>query len=614
MRLTIGTKLVLTVAALIAVSLTLVGLYLERREWLALAGQMEARLEAQSSLLAADLAAGVPISDAWASRIAARTGARVTVIARSGKVLADSDRSGGQLESHADRPEVAAAWAEGSGRSRRFSRTVNRDLVYFAQTVARPSAESVILRLASPVSDLATGFTSFRRDFLGIALVSLVVASLIAMLWAHRIARQLRRMGGFARELSRGRILARLDAASRDELGDLTDALNAMAADLERTWRRLEDETQRFRTIAESMGEGLLVLDARGRIALVNPVTERFFGLPHGAALGQNLLEAIRHAEMDDLVKSTAGRTDPVTAELTLVHPQRRTLAATGVRMQDADGTTQGTVVTIRDVTQIKRLEEIRMEFVLNVTHELRTPLTAIRGYAETLLDGGLEDQAEARKFLEVILRHAERLGRLLSDLLDLSNIELERTTLHRRPLLLPELIQQVATTFTQQAEQKSVRLTTRISGGLPPVLADRDRLIQILVNLVDNAVKFTPEGGEVAIVARQIEDAEAPSSGETAQPPLPGTERPAGARWVELGVLDTGIGIPRKDLPRITERFYRVDKARSRDLGGTGLGLSIVKHLVQAHGGRLAIASDLGKGTEVRFALPVVADVPSAP
>jgi len=276
--------------------------------------------------------------------------------------------------------------------------------------------------------------------------------------------------------------------------------------------------------------------------------------------------------------------------------------------MRDGGGTSQGTVITLRDVTQIKRLEEIRMEFVLNVTHELRTPLTAIRGYAETLLDGGLDDRQEATKFLEVILRHAERLGRLLSDLLDLSNIELERAPLLARPLLLPEVILQVATTFAQQAEQKSLRLQTRLPEALPAVLADRDRLVQILVNLVDNAVKYTPSGGQVVVVARELGGAEAPRPPE--EPLSPGPE----LRWVEIGVLDDGIGIPRKELPRITERFYRVDKARSRDLGGTGLGLSIVKHLVQAHGGALTIESDLGKGTEVRFTLPVApANPPSS-
>ncbi|MFI5338506.1 MAG: sensor histidine kinase, partial [Candidatus Methylomirabilales bacterium] len=262
----------------------------------------------------------------------------------------------------------------------------------------------------------------------------------------------------------------------------------------------------------------------------------------------------------------------------------------------------QGSVLVLRDVTQLKRLEEVRMEFVLNVSHELRTPLTAIRGYAETLLDHGLDDREEARKFVEIIHRHSDRLGRLLNDLLDLSNIELERTPLSIRPVSLPDVARQAAAMLLPQAEQKSIHLVTAVPDELPAVKADRDRLVQILVNLIDNAVKYTPEGGSVTVRASMLphEDSAASqqakgSQGEQASP------HPS----IAIVVEDTGIGIPEKDLPRITERFYRVDKARSRELGGTGLGLAIVKHLVQAYGGGLVIESELGKGTRVRITLP---------
>jgi two-component system phosphate regulon sensor histidine kinase PhoR len=600
MRVTIAGKVTVAVAGLIAVSLAVVGFYLEQRERLALVYRFVARLEVQASFLADEIATGASVSDAWAKRAAARTNARITVIAAGGEVLADSDEPAHQMENHAGRPEVKAALADGSGESVRYSQTVGRDFVYFARMAGRTNADPVVLRLAIPVSDLAGGFSRFRMDFLGIALVALAVASGLALLWARRIAAQLRQMGGFVRAVSQGQGVPRLAVKSRDEFGELAEALNAMAADLEKTLQRLEDETHRLRTIAEGMGEGLLVLDIRERITLVNPVAETLLSLGHDAAVGQTPLEVVRSHDLDDLLKAAAKRNEPVSAEITLIYPKRRILAGTAVAMRDASGTPLGTVLTLRDITELKRLEEIRMEFVVNVTHELRTPLTAIRGYAETLLDGGLDNGEEARQFLEVIHRHAERLGRLLNDLLDLSNIELERTPLHVQSLALPEAIRQVVTTFAHQAEQKSVTLRARLTEGLPPVLADRDRLWQILVNLVDNAVKFTPEGGEVTITARELAPADA-------EPPLlPGAPGAADKRWVEIGVLDTGIGIPRKDLPRITERFYRVDKARSRDLGGTGLGLSIVKHLVQAHGGNLRIESEPGKGTEVYVTLPV--------
>jgi two-component system phosphate regulon sensor histidine kinase PhoR len=291
---------------------------------------------------------------------------------------------------------------------------------------------------------------------------------------------------------------------------------------------------------------------------------------------------------MDDLLKKAIHQEGGAGAEITLVHPRRRILAGTAVAMRDAQGIVQGTVLALRDITQLKRLEEMRMEFVLNVSHELRTPLTAIRGYAETLLDSGFADRENSQKFLEIIHRHSERLGRLLNDLLELSNIELEKTPLHLRPVPIPELARQTMTLLTSQAEKKRIQLSTAIPEELPPVLGDRDRLVQILVNLVDNAIKYTPEGGIVTVTARV-----APA------------EAQGGRGAVELVVTDTGIGIPQKDLPRLTERFYRVDKARSRELGGTGLGLAIVKHLVAAHGGTLSIESKVGEGTQVRVALP---------
>ncbi|HSB70908.1 MAG TPA: ATP-binding protein [Candidatus Methylomirabilis sp.] len=592
MRLTIGAKSVLAISLLIAFSLALVGLYLERRERSSVVAQSVARLEAQASVLAVEVGTGLAEGDTWAQRVKARTGARVTLIASDGRVLADSDESSNRMENHAHRPEVAAALAAGSGHAMRFSATVGRDLLYFAQALPRSGGERLILRLSIPVGQVAQGFTRFRRDFLAIAVISLVVASGIAILWTHGISRQLRQMVRFAQGVSRREMTTRLPIASRDEIGELAEALNAMAASLKETLHRLEDEGQRIRTIMQSMAEGLLVIDARGRISLVNPAAEALLGVREARALGQTPLEMVRSHELDDLLKAAGERGDAAAAEITLIHPRRRILAGTAAAIRGADGAVEGTVLALRDITQLKRLEEMRMEFVLNVSHELRTPLTAIRGYAETLLDGDLKAPEEARKFLEVIHRHSERLARLLDDLLDLSNIELERVPLHIRPLTLPEVARQATAMVMPQVGQKSIRMESAIPLDLPPVLADRDRLVQVLVNLLDNAVKYTPSGGSVTLRAAVL--------------PAEGDRGGLGQSRVEIVVEDTGIGVPKKDLPRITERFYRVDKARSREMGGTGLGLAIVKHLVEAHAGTLAIESEPGKGTLVRVILPV--------
>jgi len=604
-KLGILAKLVLTIAVLIAFSLGLVGVYLEWRERAALVDQAIARLEAQASLLSLEVTTSISEGDAWARRVSTRAKARVTVIAADGRVVADSDEPSSHMENHADRPEVAAALAEGTGHAVRFSRTVHRDLVYFAQVMPEVDGRRLVLRLAIPVGDVAHGFRQFRRDFLVIALISLALAGGIAYLWARKITRPLWQMVGFAQGVARGEMGQRLPISSRDELGELANALNVMAGDLKGTLRRLEEEGRRIRTIMESMAEGVLVIDARGRISLVNPAAEALLGLKKDVALGQTPLEVVRSHELDDLLKAAARQGGAASAEITLAFPRRRILAGAAVAIRDAAGAFQGTVLALRDVTQLKRLEEARMEFVVNVSHELRTPLTAIRGYAETLLDDGLENREEARKFLEIIHRHAERLGRLLNDLLDLSNIELERIPLTISPQAVAEAARQAVSTLLPQAERKGVRLVTALPEDLPLVLADRDRLVQILVNLVDNAVKYTPEGGSVTVRAAVLPLGSAAVSELQHRSP-PGRTAPQHA--VEIVVEDTGIGIPQKDLPRLTERFYRVDKARSRELGGTGLGLAIVKHLVQVQHGTLAIQSEVGRGTAVHFTLPAVA------
>jgi two-component system, OmpR family, phosphate regulon sensor histidine kinase PhoR len=609
MRLTIAVKSVATVVLLIAASLAVVGFYLERREREAVIEEVVGRLEAQASLLSTDLPQGAGLGDAWAGQAAARTKARVTVVAPDGRVLADSEEPSARLENHRDRPEIAAALQAGHGQDIRFSRSVHHDLFYYAHR-AQSAGGPLVLRLSVPLGDVSRAFSRFRRDFVPIALASFGLASLIAVLWARGFARRLQAMVAFVRAVSQRHPASNLPRGAQDELGDLAEALNAMAADLHGVVQRLEEESRRSRTILTNLGEALLVLDGKERITLLNPAAEKLFGLSPLPQIGHTLLEAVRSHELDDLLKTAYRRQDGAArAEITLLHPRRRTLSGTAAVIRDAYGGVQGTVLAFRDITELKRLEEMRMEFVLNVSHELRTPLTAIRGYAETLLDAGGGDPGTARKFLEIIHRHSERLARLLDDLLDLSNIELERAPLDLRPVAAIEVVRQALALLEAKAEQKAVGLAAAIPADLPLVLADRDRLVQILVNLVDNAVKYTPEGGKVAVTAHEVPwpSAALPADTEGSEP---SSHLPASG--VEIVVSDTGIGIPAKDLPRLTERFYRVDRARSRELGGTGLGLAIVNHLVSAHQGHLAIESRLGEGTRVRVVLRISSPSPS--
>jgi two-component system phosphate regulon sensor histidine kinase PhoR len=355
-----------------------------------------------------------------------------------------------------------------------------------------------------------------------------------------------------------------------------------MAEGLREKIRDLEGERAKVAAILDSMVEGVIAIDQRGRIVLMNHAARWIFDLSGEVVEGRPLLEIVRHKEILDLV--TGGKRLDVEGarrrEIELGPPVERILDAHASAIALAPSG-QGILLVLHDVTELRRLERVRKEFVANVSHELRTPLTSIRGYLETLLDGALEEQANARRFLEIAHTHAERLSRLVDDLLQLSDIVTGYLILKPTALRLQEVAADVVMFFEKQAAQKRLSLTNDVPQEIR-VHADWDRLTQIFVNLVDNAVKYTPENGGITL----------------------GAERGVNG-FVHIWVADTGIGIPSTDLPRITERFYRVDKARSRELGGTGLGLAIVKHLVQAHGGELWLESELGKGTTVNFSLP---------
>jgi two-component system phosphate regulon sensor histidine kinase PhoR len=314
----------------------------------------------------------------------------------------------------------------------------------------------------------------------------------------------------------------------------------------------------------------------------MNERARAMFSVGPARGEGKPVQEVIRSADLHELFRATraAEQDAPLRRELRLGHPVARLLEVNAVPLRLGAGEA-GAVMVLHDVTALRRLERVRTEFVANVSHELRTPLTAIQGYLETLLGGALEERANARRFLEIAFRHTERLGRLLNDLTDLSNIELGRVSLRLGPVRFGEVLGSVLDIVRPKADGGRVGLIADVQPSDLSVHADHDRLAQILINLADNAVKYTPENGWVTVRARLLD-----------------TGR------VEVRVRDTGVGIPRADLPRITERFYRVDKARSRELGGTGLGLAIVRHLVAAHGGELTIESEEGEGTTVRFTL----------
>lgn len=399
----------------------------------------------------------------------------------------------------------------------------------------------------------------------------------------RRMAGALAQTAEVARRVAEGDFSRTLAAwaAESSEMSALEQSINATAIHLQSRLNELAVEKNRLETILRNMADGVLLADNKGRLVLVNPAAEAMFGINAEEALGKDHLEVTHHFDLDERLHRVLREGQPQTLEIRRARPQEEILEARLAPSGDGVTEPRGVLMVVRNVTRARKLEQMRTEFVANVTHELRTPLTAIRGFAETLLEGALEDAETARHFVGIIKQESEALGLLIEDLLDLSRIESGKWKMLREPLQLHQLVAETVGRLGPKAQDLGIDLRLEVPESLPEVTGDAGRLSQVLLNLLDNALKYTPRGGSVTVSARETGTA------------------------VAVSVADTGVGMPKADLPRIFERFYRVDKARTRRTGGTGLGLSIVKHIVEAHGGTITVVSDVGKGATFTFTLP---------
>ncbi len=434
-------------------------------------------------------------------------------------------------------------------------------------------------RVLRPAAEIDPGLAEMRWRLWMASAAILLVGGAASLLVTRAFSRRVERLKEFSRRVAAGDFRPLPIEHRGDELTELARALNDTAVHLDKTIRRLTEERNRSDAILRSMTEGVAIVDADEHILFGNETFFRILGLPAEELRGRPMVEVVRQAEVLAMVRQALTRKAAVTSEIQIAAARPKNFVATASPLQ-GDNTT-GVVLVLYEITELRRLERVRQDFVANVSHEFKTPLTAIQGFAETLLGGALEDTQNSRRFVEIIREHAARLARLTDDLLELSQIEAGRLELERRPVAVTELIQGCVETVALRAEQKRLRLTVECPSDLPPIRGDINRLREVLQNLLDNAVQYTPAGGAVAVRAR-CQD-----------------------QQVAITVADTGIGIPRTDLNRIFERFYRVDTARSREVGGTGLGLSITKHLVEAHGGRIAVESEVGRGSTFTVFLP---------
>lgn len=570
---------------LFAISLSLMllvglgtGLYLER----ALKGWLDARIQAellsqvQLTRTLVDLgqpARTIAALDPIADRVGESTGARVTIIAASGTVLGDSQLNAAgvaRMENHRDRPEVLSALAQGQGVSRRFSSTLQTDMLYVAVPYGGTQRRGIV-RVAMPLSEADNAVARLRIVLFIASLVALGLAVLFSGMASQLATRDLRRLVDSARRSVKGEGARRLAVASSDELGRLAGSFNEVVDELEESVVALAGERDYLETILDSLNEGVVALNSEQNVTRVNRAALNLLGyseLPSESAL----LETLRISALVEgaMVNSQASSE---TVELELASARHVVAQAAVLR-------TGGCVVVLRDVTRTRRLETVRRDFVANVSHELRTPVSVICANAETLLDGAMADPERCRSFLEAIDRNANRLARIVADLLDLARIEAGEYGLHLETVPLDTVLRRVATSLEGVAQGKGITVHLN-TVGTTAALADTHAVEQVMINLVDNAIKYSSQGGQIRIVTRFNENS------------------------IRVEVEDQGRGIAAENRARVFERFYRVDPGRSREMGGTGLGLAIVKHLVDAMGGAVGVEPGSNRGSRFWFTLP---------
>lgn len=506
---------------------------------------------------------------------------RFTVILADGTVVGDSRENPAHMENHAARPEIREALREGWGQSIRYSQTLDQRLMY-AAAAGNQGQLKYVLRAAFAVTSLENKMRVIRWRMAGGGLLIAVLVGLLSLLAARRISRPIERLKQGAEDFAAGNLTRKLPLPAAEELAALAGAMNEMALRLDNRMKTVLQQKNELETVLSSMREGLLAIDSGERIMSMNPPAAAMFGCDREAVKGSGIQEVIRNRALQNFVAG-ALKTEESLEQDIAYHRQ----AATILNIKSApivDGTGQriGTLLVMTDVTRLRRLENMRRDFVANVSHEIKTPLTAIKGYVETLYNHEVDSPEDAHHFLGIITRHVNRLETIVEDLLALSRIERDhfREALNLSVVRLGDVFQTAIQVCQKPAERR--RIAIRIEQGEDlSATVDATLLEQAILNLLDNAIKYSPDGSRVEISAEKRK------------------------AMTAIHIRDYGCGIARQNLPRLFERFYRVDKARSRQLGGTGLGLAIVKHIVQAHEGEIKVDSQLGKGSTFSIYLP---------
>lgn len=512
-----------------------------------------------------------------------KTNTRITFIDLSGKVLGDSHEDPARMDNHTDRPEFKTALQGDVGMALRFSNTLEEQMMYLAVPIIRDGTLSGVVRTSIPVTFIDRALRTVELEIGGVGLVVALLAAGISLMVSRRISRPLEQMKHAAEMIAEGKWKEPLPVTSDSvEISALSDALNKMAAQLEERISTITHQSNESEAVLSSMVEGVLAVDAGEKVIRLNKAAGKLLDIETDQAEGRPIEQVVRNSHLRNFIEQTLGGMENVETDLTIGNQNEICLQAHGAALTDIQGKSIGAVIVLNDVTRLRRLETVRRDFVANVSHELKTPITLIKGFLETLQQGALENREEAERFLNIMARQVERFNAIIEDLLSLSRLEqdsgkseilMEQTSVH-------QILESVIRDCELKAIDKNTTIQLNCSNELV-VLANPPLLSQAVLNLVDNALKYSEPGGQIEVEALATETK------------------------IVIEVQDWGCGIDSSHLPRLFERFYRVDRARSRQLGGTGLGLAIVKHIAQAHGGSVSVSSTLGEGSRFSIHLP---------
>jgi two-component system phosphate regulon sensor histidine kinase PhoR len=520
--------------------------------------------------------------DELSKTVGRETATRITLILPSGEVLGDSDEDPQKMENHAGRPEIKTALRRGKGVFTRYSDTLHQEMMYVALPVEKDGEVIGVVRTSIPVSEIDTTLGSIYQKIALAGLFLILLAAMVSLYIARRISQPIEEMKRGAQRFADGNFSRKVLVPDSEELGSLADVLNDMARQLDDKISTITQQRNELETILSAMREGVLAVDSDERILTFNQAAGSFLGIDLSSAKGNAIQEVVRNADVQRFLSGVLTEKGPAEGEIVIVVPENKFFQVSGTLLRDSQGKTIGALVVLNNITRMRQLENMRREFVANVSHELKTPITSIKGYVETLQEGALDDKDNVQKFLDIVLKQSDHLNAIVDDLLSLSRIEqdAERGEVQFTDENLRHIIEAAMADYESKARERKIKVI--VSCGEEIVVKANSRLLeQAIGNLLDNAIKYSEPGKTIEVKA----------AGDTDE--------------VVIKVKDFGSGIAPEHLFRLFERFYRVDKGRSRELGGTGLGLAIVKHIAQAHGGRVTVESTVGKGSIFALHLP---------